>query len=192
MVGKGAAFAAELIELSKKQQITLGTSGVGSASHMTLARFNAATGAKIVHVPYRGVAPAVTDMVAARLDLMFASYLTAASFVESGQLRLLATFADKRSRRWPQAPTLLELGYGIVAMSPYGIGGPRGLPADVLDKLHRAFHAAMLDPAHLAEIGKYDQELTYLGPRDYEQALREAFLREKEIVARLGLARSGG
>ena len=172
-------------------ELTVGTNGVGTTPHVVMDQLMQQRGLEWVHVPYKGTAEQMVA-VASGQPMVGVNSTGFAPFVESGQLRLLATFADKRSRRWPQAPTLLELGYGIVAMSPYGIGGPRGLPADVLDKLHRAFHAAMLDPAHLAEIGKYDQELTYLGPRDYEQALREAFFREKEIVARLGLARSGG
>ena len=172
-------------------ELTVGTNGVGTTPHVVMDQLMQQRGLEWVHVPYKGTAEQMVA-VASGQPMVGVNSTGFAPFVESGQLRLLATFADKRSRRWPQAPTLLELGYGIVAMSPYGIGGPRGLPADVLDKLHRAFHAAMLDPAHLAEIGKYDQELAYLGPKDYEQALREAFFREKDIVARLGLARSGG
>ena len=172
-------------------ELTVGTNGVGTTPHVVMDQLMQQRGLEWVHVPYKGTAEQMLAVASGQL-MVGVNSTGFAPFVESGQLRLLATFADKRSRRWPQAPTLLELGYGIVAMSPYGVGGPRGLPADVLDKLHRAFHAAMQDPAHLAEIGKYDQELAYLGPRDYEQALREAFLREKEIVARLGLARSGG
>ncbi|HEV8312696.1 MAG TPA: tripartite tricarboxylate transporter substrate binding protein [Burkholderiaceae bacterium] len=172
-------------------ELTVGTNGVGTTPHIVIDQLMQQRGLEWVHVPYKGTAEQMVA-VASGQPMVGVNSTGFAPFVENGQLRLLATFADKRSRRWPQAPTLLELGYGIVAMSPYGIGGPHGLPADVLEKLHRAFHAAMLDPVHLAEIGKYDQELAYLGPRNYEQALREAFFREKEIVARLGLARSGG
>ena len=86
-------------------------------------------------------------------------------------------------------PTLKELGYGIVAMSPYGLAGPRGLPPPVVQTLHDAFKTAMFDPQHVAELAKYDQELAYLGPEDYGRAMREAYAAEKRTVERLGLAR---
>jgi len=88
-------------------------------------------------------------------------------------------------------PTLKELGYGIVATSPYGLAGPRGLPMQVVRALHDAFKTAMHDPAHIAELAKYDQELAYLGPEDYAQAMREAYKTERKAVERLGLARVG-
>jgi tripartite-type tricarboxylate transporter receptor subunit TctC len=86
-------------------------------------------------------------------------------------------------------PTLKELGHGIVAASPYGLAGPRGLPTPIVQVLHDAFKAAMFDPLHIAELAKYDQELAYLGPEDYGRAMREAYAAEKRTVERLGLAR---
>jgi tripartite-type tricarboxylate transporter receptor subunit TctC len=103
---------------------------------------------------------------------------------------LLVTFSEHRTRRWPQVPTLKELGHGIVAVSPYGLAGPRGLQPEVVRVLHDAFKAALHDPAHLAELARYDQELAYLGPDDYGRSMRDAFAAEGRAVARLGVARS--
>jgi tripartite-type tricarboxylate transporter receptor subunit TctC len=114
-----------------------------------------------------------------------------APFVDNGQLRLLATFGEQRTRRWPTVPTLKELGHGIVATSPYGLAGPNGMPPAVVQRLHDAFRTAMLDPVHVAELAKYDQQLDYLGPEDYGRAMRAAFAAEKRTVERLGLARGG-
>jgi tripartite-type tricarboxylate transporter receptor subunit TctC len=114
-----------------------------------------------------------------------------APFVDNGQLRLLVTFAEQRTKRWPQVPTLKELGHGIVAQSPYGLVGPRGVPLEIVHVLHDAFRAAMNEPAHLAELAKYDQTLAYLGPEDYARSLREAYAAEKQTVERLGLAKGG-
>jgi tripartite-type tricarboxylate transporter receptor subunit TctC len=88
-------------------------------------------------------------------------------------------------------PTLKELGHGIVATSPYGLAGPRGMAPAVVQTLHDAFKTAAHDPIHLAELAQYDQELNYLGPDDYGRAMRDAYLAEKRAVERLGLARSG-
>jgi tripartite-type tricarboxylate transporter receptor subunit TctC len=111
--------------------------------------------------------------------------------VESGRVRLLATLAARRSPRWKDVPTLSELGHGIVATSPYGIAGPKGLAPEVVQTLHDAFRAAMQEPAHLAELAKYDQELAYLGPQDYGQAMQKAYEAERRTVERLGLAVGG-
>ena len=111
--------------------------------------------------------------------------------VDSGRLRLLATFADKRSARWPQVPTLTDLGFPIVAMSPYGLGGPRGMPETVVMALHDAFRAAMFEPQFVAEIAKYDQEVDYRGPTEYGRWLRQQYARERVMVERMGLLRAG-
>lgn len=170
-------------------RLTVGTNGVGTTPHVVMDQLMQQRGIHWLHVPYKGTAEQMVAVASGQL-MVGVNSTGFAPFVESGQLRLLVTFAERRSKRWPQVPTLLELGYGIVAMSPYGIGGPRGLPAEVVDKLHKAFHAAMNDSTHLAEIAKYDQELAYLGPQDYARALHEAYQREKAIVERLGLGRS--
>jgi tripartite-type tricarboxylate transporter receptor subunit TctC len=169
-------------------ELTVGTNGVGTTPHIVMDQLMQRRGIDWVHVPYKGTSQQMVA-VASGKPMVGINSTGFAPFVENGQLRLLATFADKRSHRWPQAPTLLELGHGIVAMSPYGIGGPRGLPPEIVETLHRAFRAAMLDPLHLAEIAKYDQELAYLGPEDYGRAMREAYAQEKQIVERLGLGR---
>ena len=112
-------------------------------------------------------------------------------FVESGRLRLLATLGEARSKRFPQVPTLKELGHGIVAQSPYGLCGPAGMAPAVVRRLHDAFRAALFESQHVAELAKYDQEPAYLGPEDYGRSMRELFAAEKRTVERLGLARGG-
>ena len=103
-------------------------------------------------------------------------------------MRLLVTFGEQRTKRWPTVPTLKELGHHIVAMSPYGLVGPAGMPADVVATLHQAFRGAMLEPGFIAELAKYDQEPAYLPPEDYGRALRTAYEHERVVVERLGLA----
>jgi tripartite-type tricarboxylate transporter receptor subunit TctC len=76
-------------------------------------------------------------------------------------------------------------------MSPYGLGGPRGLPADVVKVLHDAFKAAMFDPLFAQELAKYDQEIDYLGTADYAEVCRQQFIKEGLIVERMGLSRGG-
>lgn len=171
-------------------ELTLSTNGVGTTPHVVMEQLFGKRGLRYIHVPYKGTAE---QMIAVSSGQVMAGVNSNgfAPFVDSGQLRLLATFAAQRSKRWPQVPTLLELGHGIVATSPYGIAGPRGMPPEIVKTLHDAFKAAMHEPAHLAELAKYDQELAYLGPDDYGRAMREAVAAERLIVQQLGLARPG-
>ena len=99
--------------------------------------------------------------------------------------------APERSKRWPEVPVLRELGFDIVAKSPYGLAGPRGLPPRVLSVLHDAFKKAMFDQRFKDELAKYDQEVDYLGPEAYAQSCREIFAQERAIVEKMGLARTG-
>src|SRR5918995_496121 len=101
---------AELIELSKKQQITLGTAGVGSASHLTLARFNAATGAKFVHVPYRGGGALIPDVIAGTVSGAMTEVSTLLPHHGLGKIRIFAVAASKRLARLPDVPTMIESG----------------------------------------------------------------------------------
>jgi len=169
-------------------RLTVGTNGVGTTPHVVVDQLMQRRGLEWVHVPYKGTSEQMLAVTTGQ-PMVGATSTGFGPYVDSGQLRLLVTFGEQRSPRWPQVPTLRELGHGIAALSPYGMVGPRGLPGSVIERLHRAFRIAMHDTAHLAELAKYDQTLAYLGPAQYTQALREAYAREREVVERLGLAR---
>jgi len=169
-------------------ELTVATNGVGTTPHVVLDELFTRRSLSWTHVPYKGTAE---QMIAVSSGQVMAGVNSNgfAPFVDSGKLRLLATFGEQRTRRWPQVPTLRELGYGVSATSPYGLAGPRGMAPAVVQVLHDAFRKAMLDPAHLAELERYDQEPAYLGPEDYGRAMREAYAAEKRAVERLGLAK---
>jgi tripartite-type tricarboxylate transporter receptor subunit TctC len=166
----------DLLSFAQKNPgaLTLSTNGVGTTPHLVMDDLMGRRNATYVHVPYKGTSE---QMLAVSSGQVMAGVNSNgfAPFVDSGSLRLLVTFGEQRTKRWPQVPTLKELGYGIVATSPYGLAGPRGLSPQVVRVLHDAFKIAMHDPAHIAELAKYDQELAYLGPADYAQAMREAY-----------------
>ncbi len=170
-------------------ELTISTNGVGTTPHVVMDELMAKRGLSYAHIPYKGTAE---QMLAVASGQVMAGINSNgfAPFVESGRLRLLATMGEHRHKRWPAVPTLKELGYGVVANSPYGLVGPRGLPPAVLHALHEAFKQALLDPAHIAELAKYDQEPAYLPPEAYAQSMREAYAAEKRTVERLGLARA--
>lgn len=169
-------------------RLTVATNGVGTTPHLVLDELFGRKQLTWVHVPYKGTAE---QMIAVSTQQVMVGVNSNgfAPFVDNGKLRLLATFGEKRTKKWPMVPTLRELGLGIVATSPYGLAGPHGMAPQVVRILHDAFRQAMFDPAHLAELEKYDQELAYLGPEDYGRAMREAYAAEKKSVDRLGLAK---
>lgn len=171
-------------------ELSIATNGVGTTPHVVLEELFTARGMKYIHVPYKGTSEQLLAVDSGQV-MVGVNSTGFAPMVDNGRLRLLATFAAKRSPRWPSVPTLKELGFPIVAMSPYGLGGPRGLPAPVVTVLHDAFRKAMFDPAFINEIGKYDQELDYLGPAEYGAWLREQYAKEKLVVERMGLTRGG-
>lgn len=170
-------------------ELSIGTNGIGTTPHVVLEELFTARGLRYLHVPYKGVAEQMLAVASGQL-MAGASTTGFGPYVDSGRLRLLVTFGEQRTRRWPQVPTLRELGFPIVATSPYGIGGPRGLPAPIVATLHDALKRALFDPLHLAELAKYDQEPAYLGPAEYARACREAFAQERRIVERMGLLRT--
>lgn len=170
---------------NKLTSLTIGSNGIGTTPHLVIEELFNRKKLTYIHVPYKGTAE---QMIAvARGELMVGTSSGFGPYVESGMLRLLATFGDQRTKRWPKVPTMKELGHGIVALSPYGLGGPRGMPKDIVKTLHDAFKAAMFSPAFQHEIEKYDQELSYLNTEDFARFASDTFAREKQWVEQLGI-----
>jgi tripartite-type tricarboxylate transporter receptor subunit TctC len=169
--------------------LTVATNGVGTTPHLVMDELMGRRHTSYLHVPYKGTAEQMLAVSSGQV-MVGVNSNGFAPFVDTGKLRLLVTFGEQRTKRWPQVPTLKELGHGIVATSPYGLAGPRGLPGAVVQTLHQAFKTAMHDGTHIAELAKYDQELAYLGPDDYAQVMRDTYQAERRAVERLGLART--
>lgn len=170
-------------------RLSISTNGLGTTPHLVLEDLFGKRNLKYIHVPYKGTSEQMINVASGQV-MAGVNSTGFAPFVDSGQLRLLATFGERRTKRWPQVPTLKELGHGIVATSPYGLCGPRGMSPAVVQILHDALKAALFDPAHLSELARYDQEPNYLGPDDYARSMREVYASERAAVERLGLART--
>ncbi len=175
---------------AKPGELSIATNGVGTTPHVVLEELFTARGLRYIHVPYKGTAEQI-NAVASGQVMAGVNSTGFGPAVDSGRLRLLATFGAQRSKRWPQVPTLRDLGYDIVAQSPYGLVGPGGMPAGVVETLHAAFKRAMFEPAFINELAKYDQDVDYLGPAEYLQSCREFYDRERRAAEKLGLSRGG-
>ncbi len=173
---------------AKPGELSISTNGAGTTPHVVLEEIFGQRRLQYIHVPYKGTSE---QMVAVASGQVMAGVNSNgfAPYVDSGRLRLLVTFGDRRSQRWSHVPTLKELGYGITAMSPYGLVGPRGMESAVVQALHDAFKTALFEPQHVAELAKYEQEPNYLDSKDYATALRDAFAAERRHAERLGQAK---
>jgi len=141
----------EAAELSKKRFVGCASSGIGSATHLTLARFNAQTGARIEHVPFRGGNTLVPALIGGDVQLASMEFSTALPLHQSGRARILAVAGERRSPLAPDVPTFIESGVpGFTAQSYVGLLAPARVPADVLNKLEEAANAA-LDARELAD-----------------------------------------
>jgi len=139
-----AKSLAELIALSQREGVTAGTSGAGSASHMTLARFNAATGANITHVPYRGGGALVPDLLSGNITSAMTEISTVLAQVGSGRIRVLGVAWVERSPQLPDVPTMIEQGVKeFTAASYVGFLAPARTPADIIATLEAALIGAL-------------------------------------------------
>jgi tripartite-type tricarboxylate transporter receptor subunit TctC len=141
-----AKSVADLVALgkSKPDGLSYGSQGVGTGGHLLGELLAKHTSVKMVHVPYRGIAPAVTDTVAGRMDMLFSSYISAAGHIEAGKLRMLATAGSQRHPRIQDVPTMAEAGYPDVQMEQwFGLFAPADTPAPVVAKLNAEFVKAL-------------------------------------------------
>ncbi|MEP6559381.1 MAG: tripartite tricarboxylate transporter substrate-binding protein, partial [Burkholderiales bacterium] len=113
-----------------------------------------------------------------------------APLVESGKLRVLNTWGEKRLEKFPEVPTLKELGVDVVQNSPFGIGAPRDTPPEIVKKLHDGFKAAMEQPSYVEILKRYDMEPLYMGTDKYRQFASDTFAKEKALIDQLGLAKA--
>jgi tripartite-type tricarboxylate transporter receptor subunit TctC len=171
-------------------QFSYGSTGIGTSPHLAVEEFAQRAGIKLNHVPFKGNADNMQAILGGHT--MAASDATGwAPHVESGKLRLLATYGSKRTKRWPNAPTLDELGYQTVSDSPFGVCGPKGMDAGLVRTLHDAFKKTLEDPAVLSTFDKFDQTVIYMNTETYTQFARNSFIAEKATIERLGLTNKG-
>jgi tripartite-type tricarboxylate transporter receptor subunit TctC len=168
-------------------QLSYGTPGNGTSLHITMEEIAAREGVKFLHVPFKGNADATTALLGGHI-MASADATGWGELVDAGKLRMLVTWGAQRTKRWPYVPTLKELGYGIVSISPYGIAGPKGMDPKVVKVLHDAFRKGMEEPAFQKTLERLDQqENLYMGSEDYARYAKKTYEDEKVVVERMGL-----
>jgi tripartite-type tricarboxylate transporter receptor subunit TctC len=176
---------ADILAQSKKtpDKLTFASSGNGSSDHLTAELFWQQTGTKGVHVPYKGGAPAITDLLGGVVDASFQNINVVVQHVATGKLRALAVTGDKRSTLLPQVPTLAEAGVkGVDVYSWQAVAAPRGLPADVKATLHAALVAALNDPQVKAKLVDLGFEIVANTPEQFTRFQADEFARWKRVI----------
>jgi tripartite-type tricarboxylate transporter receptor subunit TctC len=183
----GVSTLAELIARAKQQQLSYGSAGAGTTMNIALEMLNSAAGVKITHVPYRGAAPAITDLLGGHIDTMNADLPVLLPLVKAGTVRALALFSPERTPLLPDLPTTKELGFpGLVMENWYGVFLPAGTPKDVRDKLERALFAIIATPSIKA---RFAQDGTH-GALDHDAfaaMLANQFAAWPERIKQLGI-----
>jgi len=179
----------ELVALAKGKPNTLHfySSGSGGMPHLVGEMFKAATGAPIVHVPYKGSGPGVVDLAAGNVQLAFDSLPSIFPHIQSGRLRLIATVGKKRSAKYPELQTLAEAGYPQVDGSVwYGISGPAGMPRPVVSRLSVELKR-ILDLAEVKErFGQQGADSTFLAPADFVAFMKAEWAKWGPVVKATG------
>jgi tripartite-type tricarboxylate transporter receptor subunit TctC len=164
--------------------VSYGTPGTGTSLHLAMEEIAAKTGAKFLHVPFKGNADSTQALMGGHIMVQVDS-TGWARHVDAGTFRLLATLGERRTR-W-NAPTVKELGVDTVSDSPYGLVGPKGMPQEVVKRLHDAFKAAIDEPEHKKTLQQLDQLYWYKSSEDYAKWAAEMFKAERATIERVGL-----
>ncbi len=169
-------------------KLAYGSTGVLTSPHLTMEDIAQRLGLTLNHIPYKGSADLMQSLLGGQL-MAAADSTGFAPHVASGKLRVLCTWGEQRLSKFPDVPTLKELGVPIVQASPYGLGGPKGMEPALVQRIHDAFKRAMESPTHVEALARYDQQLMPMNPQQYQRFAEETFRREKALVEKLGLAK---
>ncbi|HEV2609837.1 MAG TPA: tripartite tricarboxylate transporter substrate binding protein [Noviherbaspirillum sp.] len=175
----------DLVAYLKKNpdKVSFASSGAGSSDHLTAALFWQKTGTRGVHVPYKGGAPAITDLIGGHADVSFQNLNVVVGHVKAGKLKALAITGDKRSALLPDVPTLTEAGIKEVDVYSWqGVAAPKGLPKDVKAKLHGAVTGALNDSELKKKLTEQGFEIVANSPEEFARFQAQELARWKNVI----------
>jgi tripartite-type tricarboxylate transporter receptor subunit TctC len=175
----------DVLDLSKKDpnKWSYGTSGVGGPHHLSGEYFKSVTGAKLLHVPYKGGGPAMTDLMGGQVPMLFSSLGPAVGAVKSGKIRALAVTSLTRSAAFPDVPTMDELGLkGFDSTAWYGLLGPAGMPREAIERLTQALAKAGADKDLVARINATGCDTEILPPAQTVEKIKADYVKWGRVV----------
>ncbi|QHE88404.1 Bug family tripartite tricarboxylate transporter substrate binding protein [Hydrogenophaga sp. BPS33] len=180
-----AANAKELVTYVKANpdKVNYASAGNGTAPHFAAEMFKLSTGTNMMHVPYKGSAPAVTDTMAGQTQVMFPSLFTAMPNVKNGKLKALGLAGDKRSPSMPDVPTLKEQGIANVDLSQwYALFAPAKTPKAVVEQLNKALNQVLADPAVVKRLEEHGAEVDVMGVEELRTYVQAEQVKWKQVV----------
>lgn len=178
----------ELLALGKTRDVSYATPGSGTELHLIAEMFRQASNTRLLHVPYRGGGPAITDLVGGNVDMMFVVTSSIMGFVKSGAVKVLGTTDPKRLNALPDVPTMTELGFKEVnGTASWGLLAPRGLPPVILERLYAAMKQVSEDPEFRRRMADAGVEVTLQGPTDFANFLRRENQTWQQVIQKGGI-----
>jgi tripartite-type tricarboxylate transporter receptor subunit TctC len=168
-------------------KINMGSAGNGSSSHMAGELFKMLAGVNLVHVPYRGQGPAMTDLLGGQLQVIFATTPGTTEYVRIGKLRALAVTTRARAEALPDVPTVADFVPGYEASQWYGFGAPKNTPPEIIERLNKAVNAALVDPKMKARLADFGGTVMPGSPADFGKLIAEETEKWGKVVKFAGI-----
>ena len=168
-------------------KINYGSAGTGSSNHLSGELLKMMTGVRMVHVPYRGAAPALTDLIGGQVQAIFSSVTSTVEYIKAEKVRALAVTSTARSEVLPDVPTVADFVPGYEASGFAGIGVPRGTPADIIDMLNKELNAGLLDSKVKARIEELGGTVAGGTPAEFGKILAEATEKWGKVIKFAGI-----
>ena len=165
----------------------MASAGSGSAPHMAGELFKMMTGVDMVHVPYRGQGPAMTDLLGGQVQILFAAAPGTADYIKTGKLRALAVTTAARMQELPEIPTVADFVPGYEASQWYGFAAPKNTPAEIVDKLNKEINAAIADPGMKARLAAIGGEPIPGSPAEFGKLIAEETEKWGKVVRAAGI-----
>jgi tripartite-type tricarboxylate transporter receptor subunit TctC len=163
-------------------KVNMASAGVGTSGHLSGELFKMMTGVDMVHVPYRGAAPALTDLLGGQVDAYIGATPTLVEYVRTGKLRALAVTTTTRSEALPDIPTVAEFVPGYEASAWFGVGAPKKTPVEIIDKLNKEINAALVDPNISAALAGMGGTVLPGSPADFGNLIAEETEKWAKVV----------
>ena len=163
-------------------KLTMASGGIGTLSHLEGELFKMMTGVNLIHVPYRGLAPALSDLLGGQVQVIFASMSSSMEYVRSGKLRALAVTTATRSEALPQVPTMAEFVPDYEASGWFGVGAPKSVSSEIVGRLNKEINASLVDPKMNARIADVGGDVLALSPADFGKLITEETEKWAEVI----------
>jgi tripartite-type tricarboxylate transporter receptor subunit TctC len=172
---------------ANRRKINMASGGNGTTPHVAGELFKMMAGVDLVHVPYRGIALALSDLLGGQVQVSFASMPSSIQYIRAGQLRALAVVTATRSDAWPDIPTVAEFVPGYEASSWYGVGAPKATPAEIIGKLNKEINAGLADPKIEARLANLGGDVLALSPADFGKLIADETEKWGKLIRTLNI-----